>query len=88
MGARPLRQSNVKYGKPTKIKGGIPTIFLCNPGPKSSYKEYLDEANNAALKQWASKNAKFYTLKEPLFSSVNQGTTQGRQEESNSTISN
>nr|AGR83968.1 replication initiator protein [Mungbean yellow mosaic India virus]AWM30132.1 replication associated protein [Mungbean yellow mosaic India virus] len=88
MGAQRDWQSNVKYGKPTKIKGGIPTIFLCNAGPKSSYKEYLDEENNAALKQWASKNAEFYTLKEPLFSSVNQGSTQGRQEESNSTLSN
>nr|WET31357.1 replication protein [Mungbean yellow mosaic India virus]WHP53234.1 replication-associated protein [Mungbean yellow mosaic India virus] len=88
MGAQRDWQSNVKYGKPTKIKGGIPTIFLCNPGPKSSYKEYLDEENNAALKQWVSKNAEFYTLKEPLFSTVNQGSTQGRQEESNSTISN
>nr|QHD57844.1 replication initiation protein/replication associated protein [Horsegram yellow mosaic virus] len=88
MGAQRDWQSNVKYGKPTHIKGGIPTIFLCNPGPKSSYKEYLDEADNASLKVWASKNAEFYTLKEPLFSSVNQGSTQGRQEESNSTISN
>nr|WHF59404.1 replication associated protein [Horsegram yellow mosaic virus] len=88
MGAQRDWQSNVKYGKPTHIKGGIPTIFLCNPGPKSSYKEYLDEADNASLKVWASKNAEFYTLKEPLFSSVDQSATQGCQEASNSTLSN
>nr|AGS77250.1 AC1 [Mungbean yellow mosaic virus] len=88
MGAQRDWQSNVKYGKPTHIKGGIPTIFLCNPGPKSSYKEYLDEADNTALKLWASKNAEFYTLKEPLFSSVDQSATQGCQEASNSTLSN
>nr|AKS48121.1 replication initiator protein [Rhynchosia yellow mosaic virus] len=81
MGAQKDWQSNVKYGKPTHIKRGIPTIFLCNPGPRSSYKEYLDEANNASLKVWALKNAEFYTLQAPLFSSVDQGSTQVRQEE-------
>ncbi|WAB58488.1 replication associated protein [Cajanus scarabaeoides yellow mosaic virus] len=84
MGSQRDWQSNVKYGKPTQIKGGIPTIFLCNPGPKSSYKEYLDEPNNAQLKAWAFKNAEFYTLQEPLFSSVDQGSTQVRQEETES----
>ncbi|AQS23366.1 Rep [Desmodium mottle virus] len=76
MGAQKDWQSNVKYGKPTQIKGGIPTIFLCNAGPKSSYKEYLEEEHNAPLKEWASKNAIFYTIKEPLFSSEHQGSTQ------------
>nr|AIS68775.1 replication initiation protein [Bitter gourd yellow vein virus]UYO78095.1 AC1 [Tomato leaf curl New Delhi virus] len=68
MGAQRDWQSNTKYGKPVMIKGGIPTIFLCNTGPNSSYKEYLDEEKNAALKQWAIKNAVFVTLEEPLYS--------------------
>ncbi|UUC10351.1 AC1 protein [Tomato leaf curl Tianyang virus] len=84
MGAQRDWQSNTKYGKPIQIKGGIPTIFLCNPGPTSSYKEYLDEDKNSALKDWALKNAEFITLKEPLYSSTNQGTTQNSQEEANS----
>ncbi|ABP58640.1 replication initiator protein [Clerodendron yellow mosaic virus] len=82
MGAQRDWQSNTKYGKPVQIKGGIPTIFLCNPGPNSSYKEFLDEEKNSALKQWAIKNAKFITLQEPLFSGTNQGPTQNSQEES------
>nr|QUQ60635.1 replication initiator protein [Tomato leaf curl New Delhi virus] len=68
MGAQRDWQSNTKYGKPVMIKGGIPTIFLCNPGPNSSYKEYLDEEKNAALKQWSIKNAVFVKLEEPLYS--------------------
>nr|WLS55763.1 replication-associated protein [Tomato leaf curl New Delhi virus] len=68
MGAQRDWQSNTKYGKPVMIKGGIPTIFLCNKGPNSSYKEYLDEEKNAALKLWAIKNADFITLEEPLYS--------------------
>nr|ALN12530.1 replication associated protein [Tomato leaf curl Sudan virus]UCC70397.1 AC1 [Chilli leaf curl virus]ALN12536.1 replication associated protein [Tomato leaf curl Sudan virus]ALN12542.1 replication associated protein [Tomato leaf curl Sudan virus]ALN12548.1 replication associated protein [Tomato leaf curl Sudan virus] len=83
MGAQRDWQSNTKYGKPIQIKGGIPTIFLCNPGPTSSYKEYLDEEKNIALKNWALKNATFITLYEPLFSSANQGPTQASQEENN-----
>nr|QEF51070.1 Rep [Tomato leaf curl Palampur virus] len=68
MGAQRDWQSNTKYGKPMMIKGGIPTIFLCNKGPQSSYKEFLDEEKNAALKQWALKNAVFITLEGPLYS--------------------
>ncbi|AAL05299.1 replication-associated protein [Tomato leaf curl Sudan virus] len=83
MGAQRDWQSNTKYGKPIQIKGGIPTIFLCNPGPTSSYKEYLDEEKNISLKNWALKNATFVTLYEPLFSSTNQGPTQASQEETN-----
>nr|WJJ08797.1 replication initiation protein [Tomato yellow leaf curl virus] len=75
MGAQRDWQSNTKYGKPIQIKGGIPTIFLCNPGPTSSYKEYLDEEKNISLKNWALKNATFVTLHEPLFSSANQNPT-------------
>nr|CDN72794.1 replication associated protein [Tomato yellow leaf curl Oman virus] len=83
MGAQRDWQSNTKYGKPIQIKGGIPTIFLCNPGPTSSYKEYLDEEKNISLKNWALKNATFVTLHEPLFASTNQGPTQDIQEETN-----
>nr|WER78812.1 C1 [Tomato yellow leaf curl virus] len=83
MGAQRDWQSNTKYGKPIQIKGGIPTIFLCNPGPSSSYREYLDEEKNISLKNWALKNATFVTLYEPLFASINQGPTQDSQEETN-----
>nr|BAS69604.1 replicase protein [Jatropha leaf curl virus] len=69
MGAQRDWQSNTKYGKPVQIKGGIPTIFLCNPGPNSSYKEFLDEEKNAALKNWAVKNVLFVFISEPLYSS-------------------
>ncbi|AAM33781.1 replication-associated protein [Tomato leaf curl virus] len=81
MGAQRDWQSNTKYGKPVQIKGGIPTIFLCNPGPNSSYKEYLDEEKNSALKAWALKNAEFITLNEPLYSGTYQGPTQNSEEE-------
>ncbi|CAR65249.1 replication-associated protein [Tomato leaf curl Cameroon virus] len=82
MGAQRDWQSNTKYGKPIQIKGGIPTIFLCNPGPTSSYIEYLDEEKNAALKAWAIKNATFFTLNEPLYSSADQSPAPHREEES------
>ncbi|AAR89451.1 replication associated protein C1 [Tomato leaf curl Mali virus] len=81
MGAQRDWQSNTKYGKPVQIKGGIPSIFLCNPGATSSYKEFLDEEKNRALKAWAVKNATFVTLTEPLFSNANQGSPQTSQEE-------
>ncbi|CAB91854.1 replicase [Cotton leaf curl Multan virus-[Faisalabad3]] len=80
MGAQRDWQSNTKYGKPVQIKGGIPTIFLCNPGPNCSYKEFLDEEKNTALKNWAVKNAIFITLDRPLYSGTNQSTAQGSEE--------
>ncbi|UOL65622.1 replication-associated protein [Tomato leaf curl Hsinchu virus] len=80
MGAQRDWQSNTKYGKPIQIKGGIPTIFLCNPGPTSSYKEYLDEERNTALKRWALQNAKFVSISEALYSNSHQGPTQNSQE--------
>nr|WBT00793.1 replication associated protein [Pedilanthus leaf curl virus] len=80
MGAQRDWQSNTKYGRPVQIKGGIPTIFLCNPGPNSSYKEFLDEAKNSALKNWALKNATFITLEDPLYSGSNQSAAQAGQE--------
>nr|AEK78905.1 replicase [Ageratum enation virus]CAK12834.1 replication-associated protein [Ageratum enation virus] len=80
MGAQRDWQSNTKYGKPVQIKGGIPTIFLCNPGPNSSYKEFLDEEKNNALRNWALKNAIFVTLEGPLYSGSNQSAAQASQE--------
>nr|AEP27062.1 AC1 [Siegesbeckia yellow vein virus] len=81
MGAQRDWQSNTKYGKPIQIKGGIPTIFLCNPGPTASYIEYLDEEKNNALKAWAIKNATFIILSGPLYSGTNQSPAQASQEE-------
>nr|ACS94052.1 rep protein [Tomato leaf curl Vietnam virus] len=83
MGAQRDWQSNTKYGKPVQIKGGIPAIFLCNPGPNSSYKEYLDEEKNTALKSWAIKNAVFVSITEPLYSSTYQSPAQDSEEENN-----
>nr|ADG29347.1 Rep [Okra leaf curl virus] len=80
MGAQRDWQSNTKYGKPVQIKGGIPTIFLCNPGPNASYKEFLEEEKNSALKAWALKNAAFVFLTQPLYSGTNQSSTQGSEE--------
>nr|AFB83496.1 replication associated protein [Cotton leaf curl Burewala virus] len=80
MGAQRDWQSNTKYGKPVQIKGGIPTIFLCNPGPNSSYTEFLNEEKNTALKNWALKNAIFISLEGPLYSASNQSTAQGSEE--------
>nr|AIP89452.1 replication associated protein [South African cassava mosaic virus] len=82
MGAQRDWQSNTKYGKPIQIKGGIPTIFLCNPGPTSSYKEFLDEEKNPSLKAWALKNATFVSLHEPLFSSAYQSPTPHSEDQS------
>nr|APX61403.1 AC1 [Tomato yellow leaf curl Thailand virus]APX61411.1 AC1 [Tomato yellow leaf curl Thailand virus] len=87
MGAQRDWQSNTKYGKPVQIKGGIPTIFLCNPGPNSSYKEYLEEEKNSALRNWAIRNAIFVTLKGPLYSGSNQGATPNSQEGNQTTES-
>ncbi|AEI91430.1 replication associated protein [West African Asystasia virus 1] len=81
MGAQHNWQSNVKYSKPVQIKGGIPTIFLCNPGPQSSYKEYLEEPKNAQLKIWAEQNASFIYLEAPLYTSTNQSEPQTGEEE-------
>nr|ALK03519.1 replication initiator protein [Macroptilium mosaic Puerto Rico virus] len=80
MGAQRNWQSNCKYGKPIQIKGGIPTIFLCNPGPHSSYKEYLSEEKNKSLNDWAQKNAIYVSIEEPLYSTVNQTASSSRQE--------
>nr|UFP62928.1 AC1 [African cassava mosaic virus] len=69
---------NTKYGKPIQIKGGIPTIFLCNPGPTSSYKEFLDQEKHQPLKAWALKNAIFITLPDPVCFSSHQSPSPTR----------
>nr|QHU79521.1 replication associated protein [Opuntia virus 1] len=67
IGAQRDWQSNCKYGKPVQIKGGIPSIVLCNPGPETSYKEFLDKEENRALKEWTLQNAYFIFITQPLF---------------------
>ncbi|KAJ1383094.1 Geminivirus AL2 coat protein, MSV type [Sesbania bispinosa] len=52
LGAQLNWQTNCKYGKPVLIKGGIPSIILCNPGPESSYHDFLEKPENSALKDW------------------------------------
>ncbi|ANY43208.1 replication associated protein [Verbena mottle virus] len=77
IGAQQMWQSNCKYGKPVLIKGGIPSIVLCNSGEGASYKDFLDKQENTALRDWTLKNAVFITLNSPLY----QEATQGGQEE-------
>ncbi|ALK27183.1 replication associated protein [Melochia yellow mosaic virus] len=78
MGAQRDWQSNCKYGKPVQIKGGIPSIVLCNPGEGASYKDFLDKEENASLKAWTLHNATFVFLNAPLYQTTAQGSeTQG-----------
>ncbi|ALV85583.1 replication-associated protein [Pavonia mosaic virus] len=80
IGAQRDWQSNCKYGKPVQIKGGVPSIVLCNPGEGASYKDFLDKAENSALKAWTLHNATFVFLDSPLY----QTSTQGGETENNS----
>ncbi|KAL9993956.1 putative geminivirus AL1 replication-associated protein, CLV type [Helianthus debilis subsp. tardiflorus] len=66
IGAKKTWQSNCKYGKPFVVKGGIPTIILCNPGAGSSYRHYLDKPEHEVMKEWTLKKALFVLLEEPL----------------------
>ncbi|CAA71980.1 AC1 [Sida yellow vein virus] len=70
-------QSNCKYGKPVQIKGGIPSIVLCNPGEGASYKDFLNKEENSSLLNWTIKNAVFITLTSALY----QDSAQASQEE-------
>ncbi|AFP99153.1 replication-associated protein [Sida golden mosaic Braco virus-[Jamaica:Liguanea:2008]] len=81
LGAQKDWQSNCKYGKPVQIKGGIPSIVLCNPGEGASYKEFLDKAENSALKNWTIKNAKFITLTAPLYQEGTQASQEAGHQE-------
>ncbi|ACY05955.1 AC1 [Tomato leaf deformation virus] len=67
IGAQKDWQSNCKYGKPIQIKGGIPSIVLCNPGEGQSYKDFLEKEENAALRAWTLHNAKFIFLNSSLY---------------------
>nr|QCI56048.1 Replication-associated protein [Tomato chino La Paz virus] len=67
IGAQRDWQSNCKYGKPVQIKGGIPSIVLCNPGEGASYKSFLEKEDNIALKDWTIHNAKFIFLNSTLY---------------------
>ncbi|ABF67532.1 replication protein [Sida mosaic Sinaloa virus] len=77
LGAQKDWQSNCKYGKPVQIKGGIPSIVLCNPGEGASYKDFLNKEENTSLRNWTIKNAIFITLTSALY----QDSTQASQEE-------
>nr|UUV61275.1 C1 [Tomato mottle leaf curl virus] len=72
IGAQRDWQSNCKYGKPVQIKGGIPSIVLCNPGEGASYKDFLDKEENTALRNWTLYNAKFIFLNTPLYKATAQ----------------
>ncbi|ADV15495.1 replication-associated protein [Solanum mosaic Bolivia virus] len=74
IGAQKDWQSNCKYGKPVQIKGGIPSIVLCNPGEGASYKVFLDKEENASLRAWTLHNAKFIFLNSPLYQSTAQSS--------------
>nr|AER09344.1 replication-associated protein [Cleome leaf crumple virus] len=80
VGAQRDWQSNCKYGKPVQIKGGIPSIVLCNPGEGSSYKDFLEKEENSSLRSWTLHNARFVFLESPLY----QGATQSGETESHS----
>ncbi|AAD30059.2 replication-associated protein [Tomato golden mottle virus-[GT94-R2]] len=67
IGAQTDWQTNCKYRKPFQIKGGIPSIVLCNPGEGPFYKYYLDKQENTHLKAWTLHNAKFVFLDAPLY---------------------
>ncbi|CAD79315.1 replication associated protein [Dicliptera yellow mottle virus] len=72
IGAQKDWQSNCKYGKPVQIKGGIPSIVLCNPGEGSSYKDFLNKEENKGLHNWTIHNAIFITLTLPLYQTNSQ----------------
>nr|UUV61435.1 C1 [Tomato mottle leaf curl virus] len=72
IGAQKEWQSNCKYGKPVQIKGGIPSIVLCNPGEGASYKDLLDKEENTSLRNWTIHNAKFIFLDTPLYKTTAQ----------------
>lgn len=57
-----------KYEKnPIQIKGGIPSIVLCNPGSGSSYRDFLEKDKNSSLKRWTQDHCEFVFLSAPLF---------------------
>lgn len=76
IGAKEDWQSDCKSEKRiVQIKGGIPSIVLCNPGEGSSFKDFLEKEENGALKSWTIRNAKFIFLDEtPLYSIIQESS--------------
>nr|QTE03350.1 MAG: replication-associated protein [Emberiza chrysophrys CRESS-DNA-virus sp.] len=72
IGAQTEWQTNLKYGKPRVIKGGIPAIILCNPGNESSYNTFLEKPENEALRSWTLHNSKISFVQEPLYNNQSQ----------------
>nr|WGU24589.1 rolling circle replication initiator protein [Beet curly top virus] len=77
IGAQREWQTNLKYGKPRVIKGGIPSIILCNPGEGSSYQDFLDKQENEALKSWTLQNSTFAKIWGPLFDKASETPQEG-----------
>ncbi|KAJ0765842.1 putative geminivirus AL1, replication-associated protein [Helianthus annuus] len=75
IGAQRNWQSNCKYGKPSLVKGGIPTIILCNPGLGFSYWDHLNKPDMLGLKEWTLNNVVFIFLNEPLYNTNNESAT-------------
>nr|AMD16528.1 replication-associated protein [Beet curly top virus] len=76
IGAQREWQTNLKYGKPRVIKGGIPSIILCNPGEGSSYQDFLNKSENEALRSWTLQNSVFAKLTGPLFDNNQEASSQ------------
>ncbi|QZA75483.1 replication associated protein [Utkilio virus] len=55
-------QSNCKYGKPVLVKGGIPSIVLCNEGEPYSYVDFLNISENLSIKQWTDCNVYYVNI--------------------------
>nr|AST99442.1 AC1 [Cotton leaf curl Kokhran virus - Burewala] len=79
MGAQRDWQSNTKYGKPVQIKGGIPTIFLCNPGPNSSYAEFLNEEKKHSIKELGLKKCNLHHSRRTTVLSFQSKYSTGKQ---------
>ncbi|QHB15531.1 AC1 [Insect-associated begomovirus 4] len=80
LGAQREWQTNLKYGKPRVVKGGIPSIILCNPGEGSSYDTYLRKPENEALRSWTIQNSEIANITSPLFNTE----TEAAQEDNSS----
>nr|ALF37729.1 rolling circle replication initiator protein [Beet curly top virus] len=76
IGAQREWQTNLKYGKPRVIKGGFPSIILCNPGEGLSYQDFLNKSENEALRSWTLQNSLFAKLTSPLFDNNQEASSQ------------
>lgn len=79
IGAKHDWQGNCRYGRPIQIKGGIPSIVVCNPGEGSSYKDFLAKDKNTSLRNWTHHNAYFVFIQSPLYNSQHQNPAQDHQ---------